>query len=231
MSRRADRLFRLIDLLRGRRLAVTAATLAETLEVSPRTIYRDIADLIGSGVPISGEAGIGYLLDTAYELPPVMFSRDEVQALITGLRMVRAFTDPGLALAASRAQDKLVAVLDDTAKRAVEAQPYRVPILARDEPLRIVHGELRHAIEEGAKVALHYSDAEGAITTRIVWPFGIIGWQGRWTLLAWCEMRRDYRNFRLDRIQRHVDIGEFIPKNTTHSLKSYLLSLTSGPGG
>ncbi|MXU66421.1 helix-turn-helix transcriptional regulator [Oceanomicrobium pacificus] len=229
MSRRADRLFRLIDELRGRRLAVTGAELATALEVSPRTIYRDIADLMASGVPIRGEAGVGYRLDESYALPPVMFTREEVLALLVGGRMVQAFTDPELANAARSAEVKIRAILDDGAKAAADAQPYRVPVLSSDEGLRATHGRLRRAIEARQIVRLDYRDEGGAATERDVWPLGIIGWTGRWTLLGWCLLRDDYRNFRLDRIAALQDTGETYPVRADRSIAHFVSLLDRDP--
>jgi len=228
MARRADRLFRLVAELRGRRLAVTAQDLADALEVSSRTIYRDIADLAASGVPISGAAGVGYVLAAEYDLPPVMFTLTEVQALLVGNRMVRAFTDPELAKAASSAEVKLRAILGDEAKRFVDRQPYRVPVVGEGAELRQTHGQLRKAIEARQKLRLRYQDGTGKISQRIVWPFGIIGWQGRWTLLAWCELRRDYRQFRQDRIAELTPLVDKIPADTPHSLAEFLHSIGQG---
>ncbi len=222
MSRRADRLFRLVDQLRGRRLAVTAAHLAAELEVSVRTIYRDIQDLVASGVPVTGEAGVGYMLDPNFELPPVMFTRDEVLALLVGGRMVQAFTDDGLASAARSAEAKVRAILDDAAKAMADRQPYRVPVMERDDGLRAAHGQVRKAIEVRAKLRLAYEDGTGQVTDRIVWPLGIIGWTGRWTILAWCELRDDYRNFRLDRIQAMATLQEPYPARADRSLAHYM---------
>ncbi|WP_284154843.1 helix-turn-helix transcriptional regulator [Algicella marina] len=225
MSRRADRLFRLIAELRGRRLAVTGAALAEALEVSPRTVYRDVADLQASGVPITGEAGVGYRLDPGFELPPIMFTRAETLALLTGAAMVRAFTDPGMAAAAESAETKIRAILDDAALKALDEQPYRIPLLSRDTPLRITHQQLREAIFARRKLTLAYEDATGACTSRTVWPLGLMGWTGRWTLLAWCETREDYRNFRLDRITAMAEPGGEYPVRADRSLSHYLTSL------
>ncbi len=231
MSRRADRLFRLVAELRGRRLAVTGATLAEALEVSPRTIYRDIADLIASGIPITGEAGIGYRLDAGFELPPIMFNRTETLALLTGTAMVRAFTDPGMAKAAKSAEAKIRAILDDTALKALEAQPYRIPLLEKDDPHRARHQLIREATEARRKLTFTYTDERGKTSTRTVWPLGLIGWTGWWTLLAWCEMREHYRNFRFGRMQALATREETFPAIEERSLHHYLASIaTPTPG-
>ncbi len=222
MSRRADRLFRLVAELRGRRLAVTGQALAEALEVSLRTVYRDIADLMASGVPIEGEAGVGYRLDPGFELPPIMFTRDEVQALIVGGQMVQAFTDPGLATAAKSAEAKIRAILDDAALRMVETQPYHVPAMPGDDALRDTHGVIRAATDTKSKLRIEYTDRNGIPSHRVVWPLGIFGWTGRWTLLAWCETRGDYRNFRFDRVRDLVRLDETYPDQADRCLAHYM---------
>ena len=226
MSRRADRLFRLVSELRGRRLAVTAEALASRLEVSKRTVYRDILDLMASGVPIDGEAGVGYRLAPDFELPPIMFTREEVLALLVGGQMVRAFTDPGLARAAEAAETKIRAILDDAALQMVDRQPYRVPVMSWADDLRARHQTIREATEAREMLDLDYLDADGSPSTRRVWPLGLMGWTGRWTLLAWCELRQDYRHFRFDRIAELHRTGDPFPDRPDRSLKDYLLKET-----
>lgn len=204
---KAERLFQLYTLLRARRTAVTAETVAQVMEVSVRTVYRDIQALMLSGIQIDGEPGIGYLLRPGNELPPLMFDAEEVMALMVGARMVRAFTDPQLAQAASNAERKIASILPPTLKQRAARQPYRIPILKRDEPLREMHALLRQACEMQRKIRITYLDEEQQQSERIVWPLGIIGWSGRWTLLAWCELRQNYRNFRFDRVQ-HTSLSE-----------------------
>lgn len=197
---RAERLFRLVELLRGRRLAVTAQTLAEVLEVSPRTIYRDIGALAASGAPIEGEAGIGYRMDRGYHMPPLMFDKDEVQALLTGLRLTRAFTDDELAYAAGRAEEKLRAVLDDDGLQRADRSPYEAPAYEWAIDLRALHLKVRKACEGCRKIKIGYRDEKGKTSTRIIHPFLLLRWQAVWTLIAWCELRQDDRHFRIDRI-------------------------------
>ncbi|WP_239031842.1 helix-turn-helix transcriptional regulator [Paroceanicella profunda] len=225
MSRRADRLFRLVQELRGRRLAVTAAQLATALEVSERTIYRDIADLMASGVPIDGAAGVGYRLSPGYDLPPVRFTRAEVQALLVGGQMVRAFTDPGLGGAAASAEAKIRAILDDDARALAERQPYCVPQLARNDADRARHQRLREACEARRKLACRYHALDGTETRRVIWPLGLIGWTGVWTLAAWCELRDDFRTFRFDRLLSLEPTGETFPDTPSRNLAAFLANL------
>lgn len=209
--RRADRLFRIVQHLRGGRLT-TARKLAEKLEVSERTIYRDIADLIGSGVPIDGEAGIGYLMRSGYDLPPLMFSRAEISALVTGARMVRSFGGATMALAAEEALVKIAAVLPADLRN----QPARVAIHAHDAGALSDHDRglidrLEAATEGHRRLVLDYRDADGVASRRNVHPLGLWFWGKVWTLIAWCELRNDFRVFRIDRIGGVDDIGNFRP--------------------
>ncbi|WP_339949331.1 YafY family protein [uncultured Albimonas sp.] len=223
--RRADRLFELVTLLRGRRLAVTGRALAEALEVSLRTVYRDIADLQAQGVPIAGEAGVGYRLSPDFDLPPLMFSRAEVMALLVGGRLAQAFTDPALAAAARSAEAKIRAILDDRLLAEADALPYRAPVIPSDAAMRARHQAIREACEARRKLRLDYRDASGEPSSRTVWPLGLIAWTGRWTLMAWCETRQDYRNFRFDRIERMETLAEVFPQRPDRSLAHYLAGL------
>lgn len=198
---KSQRLFELVTLLSGRRTAVTARTLAEVLEVSERTIYRDVDALVSAGVAVEGEAGVGYRLRPGTHLPPLMFNAEEVTAIILGLAMVRATTDPGLGGAALGAERRIRAVLPDELKRALDMLPYRMPVTARSLKLSDLHSVLRRAVTEFVKLEIHYTDGDGQVTDRVVWPLAIVGWSDCWTVLGWCELRNAYRNFRLDRIE------------------------------
>jgi predicted DNA-binding transcriptional regulator YafY len=222
---KAERLFHLVTLLRSRRTAMTAETIAETMGVSVRTVYRDVQALILSGVPIDGESGVGYLLRPGRHLPPLMFTSDEVQALMVGSRMVQAFTDRELAQAARRAEEKIRSVLTDGLKGHAERQPYRIPIMASDDGMRELHGTLRRACEEQRKVHVLYVDEKGEKSERNIWPLGMIGWTGKWTLLAWCELRNAYRNFRFDRFEALELLEENFQTINEISIAHYLQSI------
>ena len=197
--RRADRLFALVQLIRGRRLS-TAAWLATRLEVSPRTVYRDVADLQGQGVPIEGEAGVGYRLGRGFDLPPLMFTVDEARALAVATRMAQQWLDPALAQAAGDAMSRVVSVLPATVRAEVE----RLPMHALAWGLEPVVGQrlqvLREAVQARQLARLDYSDAVGRISVRTVRPLGCFYWGKVWTLAAWCEERDDFRSFRVDRM-------------------------------
>ncbi len=199
--RRADRLFRIIQLLRRRRGVTTAASLAERLEVSARTVYRDIADLIANGTPIDGEAGVGYRLRAEYDLPPLMFDRDEIQALVLGARVVKQFGDAALAAASTAVLAKVSAVLPKDLNDSLAATPLFVPGgLPFGGRVSNVLGSVREALAGKRKLQLTYRDEQGRQSKRTVCPVGAFLWSRVWTLGAWCELRRDFRNFRLDRI-------------------------------
>jgi predicted DNA-binding transcriptional regulator YafY len=197
--RRADRLFELIQLIRGRRLS-TAAFLAERLEVSLRTVYRDVADLQAQGVPIEGEAGVGYRLGTGYELPPLMFGADEAKALVAAVRVAQPRLDGELARAADRALSKIIAVLPAAARAAAESLAIYAPSWGDTDPVRQRLERLRGAIELRRKLRLSYRDEQGRESQRTVRPLGCFYWGAVWTLGAWCEHRGDFRSFRVDRI-------------------------------
>lgn len=197
--RRADRLFELVQLIRGRRLS-TAAFLAERLEVSLRTVYRDVADLQAQGVPIEGEAGVGYRLGPGYDLPPLMFSTDEAKALVAAVRIARQRLDGELAAAAEGALSKILAVLPAAARAAAESLAIYAPTYNGHDPVRERLERLRGAIEWRRKLHIDYRDEVGRDSSRTIRPLGCFHWGAVWTLGAWCEHRNDFRNFRVDRI-------------------------------
>lgn len=198
--RRADRLFQILLLL-GRERIKTARLLAEELEVSKRTIYRDIADLVSVGVPIDGEAGVGYRLHPGYQVPPLMFDAEELEALLLGAKMVRSWADKELAKAAERVLSKIDAVLPDRLRGGLEKKTLLIPDCFI--PPETVRGmaQLRKAIDQRLKVQMGYVREDGGHSERVVWPLGLVFWGTKWTLGAWCEWRDEFRTFRLDRIR------------------------------
>lgn len=196
--RRADRLFRIVQCLRSGRL-LTAAMLAERLEVSRRTIYRDIADLQATGVPIDGEAGVGYVLRSGYDLPPLMFSRDEIVALVAGIRMVRSWGGRAMAGAATEALAKIELVLPQAERARVAGARIFAPPLELTDEVRDLIDRVDRAVEARDILTFDYLDRQGVATTRRVHPLGLWFWGKVWTMVAWCETRADFRMFRLDR--------------------------------
>ena len=198
--RRADRLFALVQLIRGRRLS-TAAWLAGRLEVSPRTVYRDVADLQAQGVPIEGEAGVGYRLGKGFELPPLMFTADEARALAVATRIAQQWLDPALALAAGDAMSRVMSVLPATVRVEVDRMPLLVPSLGLEPEVARVLQQLREAAQNREVMEIRYRDASERHSLRAVRPLGCFFWGKVWTLAAWCETRSDFRSFRVDRIE------------------------------
>lgn len=204
--RRADRLFQIVQHMRGGRL-VTAQLLSEWLEVSERTIYRDIADLQSTGVPIDGEAGVGYILRQGFDLPPLMFTRDEIVALVAGARMVKAWGGASMARAALEALVKIEAVLPDSEKARIARTEIHAPGTAMSDADRERLDALEHSVENRDVLAIAYTDLEDAVSERNIRPLGLWFWGKVWTLVAWCELRDDFRVFRLDRITRMTPTG------------------------
>lgn len=198
--RRADRLFQLVQLIRGRRLS-TAAYLAERLQVSLRTVYRDVADLATQGVPIEGEAGVGYRMRAGFDLPPLMFTTDEARALVAAVRLAQPRLDPTLAAQAEGALSKILSVLPPATRAAAESLAMYAPTGVIDEGTRARLETLRLAIDGRRKLRLHYLDLKDAASERTVRPLGCFFWGQVWTLAAWCEARQGFRSFRVDRIQ------------------------------
>lgn len=206
--RRADRLFQLVQLLRRDRIS-TAAKLAKELGVSERTIYRDIADLMASGVPIESEAGVGYRLPRHFDLPPFMFNADEAEALLLGARTVAAWGDPSLREAAESLLRKVEAVLPPGRRTALSDLPFLVPDSHVPPEAARFLGPLRQGLREQRRMRIAYIRADGTASERMVQPLGVIFWGYRWHLAAWCELREALRTFRVDRIQSAELLGPF----------------------
>lgn len=201
--RRADRLFEIVQILRGRRLT-TARYLAERLAVSERTIYRDVQDLSLSGVPVLGEAGIGYTLKKGFDVPPLMFDYEEVEALLIGARMAGAYGSRQLARSAERAMEKIAAVLPDNRRAALETTQVFVPDFHLDRQVAERFEILRQAIRARRVVQIDYVAEDRRESQRELRPVALHFWGERWTLAAWCELRNDFRMFRLDRMRELV---------------------------
>ena len=197
--RRADRLFHIIQLIRGRRLT-TAAYLAQRLEVSERTIYRDIADLQVQGVPIEGEAGVGYRLGAGFDLPPMMFTQDEAKALVASVRMAQVWLDPAMSQGAQDALGKILSVLPAQARVAAEALAVYAPPGGLPATAQRTLQTLREAVHERRKIFINYRDVADKASERTLRPLGCFYWGKVWTLAAWCEQRNDFRSFRVDRV-------------------------------
>ncbi len=222
--RRADRLFQIVQHLRGGRL-VTARILGEWLEVSERTIYRDIADLQSTGVPIDGEAGVGYIMRSGYDLPPLMFTRDEIVALVAGARMVRAFGGAAMARSAEEALVKIGAVLPDSERDRISRTEIHAPLYVVSQSDRESIDAIERAIEARAVLTLDYRDEGGRGTMRDVRPLGLWFWGKVWTLVGWCEMRESFRAFRIDRIAELKPAGRTFKPERGKQLADFYRSM------
>ena len=224
--RRADRLFSIVLELR-RRPVTTAAQLADHLEVSSRTIYRDVADLIASGIPVEGEAGVGYRLGHDFELPPLMFTLPEVRALVLGVRMVEAWGDTQLRTAARGVLSKVEAVLPESdrhriADTALFALSYWVP-----EHHQEMLGTVRTAIDDRRRLQIVYAKSDDdEVTDRVIRPLALYFWGRTWTVAAWCELRQDHRTFRVDRINEAVPLDDRFALTPPVTLDDYLATIS-----
>ena len=198
--RRADRLFQVVQILRRGQVG-TAARVATELEVSERTVYRDLQDLSARGVPLRAEAGVGYLLEKGFDIPPLMFSSGEVESLVIAARMLEAWADPQMCAQIRSALDKIEQVLPP----ALREKPARVQVFApgfmATPTLWQSMPDVRKAISERRKLHFHYRDENGKVSVRILRPLAIYFWGRVWTCVGWCELRNDFRHFRLDRMQ------------------------------
>jgi predicted DNA-binding transcriptional regulator YafY len=200
--RRTERLFAIIQILRRARAPITASAMADELETSLRTVYRDIAELIAQRVPVRGEAGIGYMLESGFDMPPLMLTPDEIEAVVLGAKWVAGRGDAALARAANDLVAKIGAVIPshlrpfllDTALTTPDHPPNRV------KPDSLDVARVRAAIRSQTKITLTYRDENEQETRRTVWPIAIAYYETVRLLAAWCELRGDFRNFRTDRV-------------------------------
>jgi predicted DNA-binding transcriptional regulator YafY len=218
---RADRLLRLIQILRRHRQPVSAAALARELEVSMRSVYRDIQTLRGRGASIDGEAGIGYILRPGYLLPPLMFSDDELEAQILGLRLVAEHGDEALKRAAVDVVAKLRAVLPKDLRDFVDDTALLAGPAPRRAPDRVALPQVRRAIRAQRKVELAYLDARGRASRRVVWPIALGFFERVRVIVAWCESREAFRTFRTDRITGWRQLAERLPRSRQTLLREW----------
>lgn len=207
--RRADRLFQIIQILRRTKLPVTAARLADELEVSKRTVYRDLADLAGQRVPVEGEAGSGYRLSEYYDFPPLMFTPDELDALLLGVELVQRLPDATLA---NNARDVLSKISSVVPSRLQSVLNPSAVLLKPEEPVtnNMDTRQIRAAIRDGKKLLIEYRSADGTISKRVIWPI-VLGYnQTHCLLISWCEKRESFRHFRTDRLLDILLLNEHI---------------------
>jgi predicted DNA-binding transcriptional regulator YafY len=211
---------------------VTGPVLARKLDISIRTLYRDIATLQAQGADIQGEPGLGYVLRPGFTLPPLMFSADEIESLVLGSRWVAVRGDARLAAAAENAVAKIRAVLPDALRESVDEATLTVPQFTRAEPSSVDVSAIRAAIRAEHKLTIAYRDQDGVATRRTIWPI-LIGFFDRVLVLAaWCELREDYRAFRVDRIVELTATGTRCPRRRAALLREWRerqgLSTTAG---
>ncbi|MGH6967249.1 MAG: helix-turn-helix transcriptional regulator [Phenylobacterium sp.] len=210
--RRADRLFQIIQVLRRGRGPVTADAIAEELETSKRTIYRDIADLMGQRVPIRGEAGIGYVLEGGFDLPPLMLTPDEIEAAVLGAQWVTLRGDAALARAAQDLIAKIGAAVPERLRPFALEPATRAATNYNVVPDGIDMAQVRRAIHGSKKIKLTYCDEQDRETMRTVWPFAVGYHETVRLMIAWCELRSDFRSFRTDRVADAEFLEERYPE-------------------
>jgi predicted DNA-binding transcriptional regulator YafY len=222
--RRADRLFLIIHALRGRRTALPARSLADTLGVSLRTVYRDVADLQLSGVPIEGEAGVGYVLRKGADIPPLMFTAEELEALVVGTRFVKAFAGQRLHRGAQAALLKIEAVLPPELKQRALRSRIFAPADWNEAKSGLID-RLHAAIAAQQVLRLDYRDESGRSSLRDVEPLCLAFWGGVWTLGGWCRLRVDFRTFRPDRIATFEPTGEVFVETAERGMAAYIRTM------
>ncbi len=210
---KTERLFKLMDALRGRRRAVAAAQLAEELAVSVRTVYRDMQTLVGLGAPIDGEAGVGYLLRAGFFLPPLIFTKEELEALVLGSRWVKGQGDPALTQAVDSALAKIATASPKDLREEIAEIGLWVPRCGKPAEQTAELRTLREAIRCEYKLKIGYVSLAGAETVRVIWPVALAFFEGVQLVAAWCELRGDFRHFRTDRITRLEIIGVGFPRS------------------
>lgn len=219
--RRTERLFQIIQILRSTRSPITGRALADELEISLRTLYRDMAELAAQRIPITGEAGMGYVLDNGYDMPPLMLTADELEAAALGAAWVAAEADPSLARAARDLVSKLSAAIPKELRPIVLDASSRAITTQSKVSEQFDSALLRHSIRERYRLQLTYTDRDGGTTDRIVWPLLIAFLDRNRYLVAWCETRNDYRHFKTDRVQELKVIGEKYPERRAVLIKGW----------
>lgn len=209
--RKADRLFQIIQILRRAGNPITADAIAAELETSKRSVYRDIAALMGQRVPIRGEAGIGYVLDRDFDLPPLMLTVEEIEAAVLGAQWVIGRGDPALAKSAQDLIAKIGAAVPERLRPFVLEPATATPPDYNVVPDRLNMVEVRAQIRAGRKIRIDYRDEQGRVSDRTVWPIAVAYFQTTRLLVAWCEMRQDFRHFRTDRIDQALALEERYP--------------------
>jgi predicted DNA-binding transcriptional regulator YafY len=219
--RPADRLFQIVQLIRGRRLT-TARWLADRLQLSERTIYRDIGQLQAQGVPIEGEAGVGYRLGRGFDLPPLMFTLDEARALASAVQLAQQWLDAEMAASGEAALSRVLSVLPADVREQTRSLHLVVAPSGLSDSVRSSMPLLRRASQTRHKVRVRYRDAKDAASERVLRPLALFYWGRVWTLAAWCEARQNFRNFRLDRMEAVTWLDERFEDEDGKSLDDFM---------
>jgi predicted DNA-binding transcriptional regulator YafY len=221
--RKAERLFQLLNILRSRRGVITGCELAEQLGVSARTIYRDMQALSLSNIPIESEAGVGYRLRPGFNLPPLMFEEDELEALMLGVKMVQGWSDEQLGHSAQSAFDKIKAILPEKLHQRHHQHSNWLVVPQFQHPKNNETGELlKQAIKTKQQIMMTYTSLEKETTEREIWPLGMVYWGKVWTLVAWCLKRNNYRAFRVDLIKKLEPKDQRFQTSKTLCLQHYI---------
>lgn len=220
--RRADRLFDIIQALRSSRRPLTAAALAAELEVTVRTVYRDVATLQARRIPIEGAPGIGYVLRRGFDLPPLMFTTEEVDAIVVGARLVRRLRDGKLQQAADSVLSKVMAVLPEVLRPPIEHPAFYVSDGDAVTPTGVDLAAVRNAIRAQRKVRITYVDDKGTGSERTIWPIAMAYYVDVTLIAAWCELRADYRHFRVDRVATSSVLEETFPADNGRLMAEWL---------
>ena len=211
---RTERLLELLQILRAQRYPITASTLSERLGISVRSLYRDIKTLQHQGVRIEGGAGMGYIVKSDFHLPPLNLSHEEINAITLGLNWVSHSTDDDFKNVARNALAKIHAVIPDELKNLIESQSYVIGP-------SVFFKNIRDAIKKQRRVQIKYCDKKGAYSSRVIWPIGLAYMQSCWLLVAWCEMRNDFRHFRTDKISEMAQLDSMYRESRMALLKKW----------
>ncbi len=222
--RRADRLFQIVQILQRKKTAITAEQIAEELEVSVRTIYRDIQDLMKNHVPISGERGTGYLLQGGYDLPPMMFSDEEIEAIMLGAEWVRANGDTEIQRAAEDVLVKIGAVLPKNRRALLSSLTHVIHRREEGAKIKVSMPEVRRAIRHHFNAQTSYISLAEDLSHRKLSPLIIVFFESVQLLVAWCHLRQDIRNFRMDRFETFDVLEEQFPKSILSKLDDHMKS-------
>ncbi|WP_407579698.1 helix-turn-helix transcriptional regulator [Citrobacter koseri] len=215
---RTERLLELLQILRAQRYPITASTLSERLGISVRSLYRDIKTLQHQGVCIEGCAGIGYIVKSDFHLPPLNLSHEEINAITLGLNWVSHNTDYDFKNTVRNALAKIHAVIPDELKNLIESQSYLTGPSEKDERF---FEDIRNAIKKQKRIKINYCDKKDVYSSRVIWPIALVYMESCWLLVAWCEMKNDFRHFRTDKIQDIAQLDSMYSESRLVLLKKW----------